>query len=74
MIGGSSAGAAFQGDLMIRGNRIPNDLSILLDPDHIEGFGYATGIGFDPHHIPRGRLDDDVELSLMFPTHLGIRP
>ena len=26
----------------------------------------------DPHHIPRGRLDDDIELSLMFPTHLGI--
>jgi cyanophycinase len=72
VIGGSSAGAAFQGDLMVRGNRDPNDLSILLDPDHIEGFGYATGVGFDPHHIPRGRLDDDIELSLMFPTHLGI--
>lgn len=72
VIGGSSAGAAFQGDLMVRGNRVPNDLSILLDPDHIEGFGYATGVGFDPHHIPRGRLDDDVELSLMFPAHLGI--
>ena len=44
-----------QGDVMIRGNQVPNDLSILLDPDHLEGFGYATGVGFDPHHIPRGR-------------------
>ena len=43
VIGGSSAGAAFQGDVMIRGNKEPNDLSILLDPDHLEGFGYATG-------------------------------
>ena len=29
-------------------------------------------MGFDPHHIPRGRLDDDIELGLTFPTHLGI--
>ena len=72
VIGGSSAGAAFQGDIMIRGNAVPNDLSILLDPDHLEGFAYATGVGFDPHHIPRGRLDDDIELGKMFPTHLGI--
>jgi cyanophycinase len=72
VIGGSSAGAAFQGDIMIRGNQSPNDLSILLDPDHLVGFGYAQGVGFDPHHIPRGRLDDDVELAMMFPTHLGI--
>eukprot|EP01052_Picozoa_sp_SAG31_P002635 SAG31_NODE_95_length_25901_cov_24.763700_5_plen_164_part_00 len=43
VIGGSSAGAAFQGDVMIRGNQFPNDLSILLDPDHLQGFGYATG-------------------------------
>lgn len=71
-IGGSSAGAAFQGDIMIRGNSMPNDLSILLDPDHLEGFGFATGVGFDPHHIPRGRLDDDIELGLVFPGHLGI--
>ena len=28
---------------MIRGNKEPNDLSILLDPEHLEGFGYATG-------------------------------
>ena len=46
VIGGSSAGAAFQGDIMIRGNAVPNDLSILLDPDHLEGFAYATGVGF----------------------------
>ena len=71
-IGGSSAGAAFQGDIMIRGNSVPNDLSILLDPDHLEGFAFATGVGFDPHHIPRGRLDDDIELGLTFPTHLGV--
>ena len=71
-IGGSSAGAAFQGDIMMRGNAVPNDLSILLDPDHLEGFGFAQGVGFDPHHIPRGRLDDDIELGLTFPSHLGI--
>ena len=46
VIGGSSAGAAFQGDVMIRGNKEPNDLSILLDPEHLEGFGYATGAGY----------------------------
>ena len=38
----------------------------------MEGFGYAKAIGFDPHHIPRGRLDDDIELGLTFPTHLGV--
>ena len=49
VIGGSSAGAAFQGDVMIRGNKEPNDLSILLDPDHLEGFGYATGAERNQH-------------------------
>jgi len=72
VIGGTSAGAAFQGDIMIRGNQFPNDLSILLDPVHLQGFGYAKNIGFDPHHIPRGRIDDDVEFVLTFPEKLGI--
>ena len=44
----------------------------LLPGDHSSVSASCAGMGFDPHHIPRGRLDDDIELGLTFPTHLGI--
>ena len=70
VIGGSSAGAAIQGQYMVRGNPLGN-LDIMAE-------GYERGLGFcrAPPSIftstERGRLKEMVDLVQTFPQILGI--
>lgn len=69
VIGGSSAGASIQADFMVRGDTGGNRLVI---GDHIEGFGFITGVGIDQHLIPRNRHFDMMEVIRERPELLGI--
>jgi len=69
VIGGSSAGASIQSDFMVRGDTGGNRLVI---GDHIEGFGFITGVGIDQHLIPRNRHFDMMEVIEERPELLGI--
>ena len=69
IIGGTSAGATAQADLMIRGDTSGN--SILLG-DHQRGFGWLTGAAVDQHLVARDRTGDLALLVAARPEVLGI--
>jgi cyanophycinase len=70
VIGGSSAGATIQGSYLVRGATDGND--ILMAKGHEQGFGYLRGVAIDQHILPRGRIDDLVQVIGAHPELLGI--
>lgn len=64
VMAGSSAGAAIQGDILLRGDFGTNRI---LMGDHLEGFGFVTNVGFEPHLLARSRNDDILEVVRLYP-------
>lgn len=71
VVGGSSAGALMQSNVMLRGDR-SNDNSIMLG-DAQEGFGFGgmENIAVDVHYLARNRASDIVEVIAERPELLG---
>lgn len=71
VVGGSSAGALMQSNIMLRGDR-SNDNSIMLG-DAQEGFGFGgmVNIAVDVHYLARNRASDIVEVIAERPELLG---
>eukprot|EP00479_Gromia_sphaerica_P006155 TRINITY_DN1733_c0_g1_i1.p1 TRINITY_DN1733_c0_g1~~TRINITY_DN1733_c0_g1_i1.p1 ORF type:complete len:182 (-),score=35.00 TRINITY_DN1733_c0_g1_i1:161-706(-) len=59
VFGGSSAGAAIQGDFLMRGHS--GSIRVTMG-DHLYGFGLVENMGFDPHLNARRRHEDFVEV------------
>jgi cyanophycinase len=70
VIGGSSAGASIQGDMMMRGAPIGNQ--IMVQDGYRRGFGFFPGVGIDQHFSQRGRFADLESATDEFPSVLGI--
>lgn len=69
VIGGSSAGASIQADYLVRGDTGGNRVMM---GDHLEGFGFMTGVGIDQHLLARNRQFDMLEVIEANPDLLGI--
>lgn len=69
VIGGSSAGASIQGELLIRGDTRTSEVML---GDHLEGFGYMRNTGIDQHLLARNRQFDMLEVMKAYPDLLGI--
>lgn len=69
VIGGSSAGASIQGDLLIRGD---TETSEIMLGDHLKGFGYMHNTGIDQHLLARNRQFDMLAVLEAHPDLLGI--
>lgn len=70
VIGGSSAGASIQGELLIRGAPVGNQ--IMVQDGYRRGFGFLPGTGIDQHFSQRDRSKDLKEVVAKFPGILGI--
>lgn len=70
VIGGSSAGASIQGDLLIRG--APTGNQIMVQDGYRRGFAFLPGVGIDQHFSQRRRFGDLEKTILEFPSILGI--
>lgn len=70
VIGGSSAGASIQGELLIRG--APTGNSIMVQDGYRRGFGFFRGVGIDQHFSQRGRGPDLERAISQFPGMVGI--
>jgi cyanophycinase len=70
VIGGSSAGASIQGELLIRGAPSGND--VMVQDGYRRGFAFLKGVGIDQHFSQRGR-QEDLRLTIKrFPSVVGI--
>jgi cyanophycinase len=70
IIGGSSAGASIQGELLIRGAPVGNQ--IMVQDGYRRGFAFLPGVGIDQHFSQRNRFTD-LEMTIRrFPSMLGI--
>lgn len=72
VIGGTSAGASIQGDLLVRG--APSEDNSIMDyPGSDTGFGYLRNVGIDQHVVARSRLPDLANAIIpKYPHLLGI--
>jgi cyanophycinase len=70
VIAGSSAGAAIQGQYMVRGNPLGN-VDIMAE-GYERGLGFLPGAAIDIHVAERGRLQEMVDLVETFPQILGL--
>jgi cyanophycinase len=70
IIGGSSAGASIQGELLIRGAPVGNQ--IMVQDGYRRGFGFLPGTGIDQHFSQRNRSKDLSGVVARFPGILGI--
>lgn len=70
IIGGSSAGASIQGELLIRGAPVGNQ--IMVQDGYRRGFGFLKGVGIDQHFAERNRFLDLEETIRKHPSILGI--
>ena len=70
IIGGSSAGASIQGELLIRGAPVGNQ--IMVQDGYRRGFGFLPGFGIDQHFAQRGRFQDLEDTLQKFPTMVGL--
>ena len=64
VIGGTSAGAAVMGDLMIRKG--------YPEPEISEGFGFVANAVFDQHVDTRNRMERLFRAQRKYPTHVGV--
>ena len=70
VIGGTSAGAAIQADLMVRGSPLGN--KAIFDRGYARGFGFLPGTSIDIHVAERGRLDAFIKRIADHPQYLGL--
>lgn len=70
VIGGSSAGATIQGDLLVRGHPLGNH--IMVADGYRRGLGLLPGVAIDQHFRQRNRFADLSRVVERFPTVLGI--
>jgi cyanophycinase len=69
-IGGSSAGATIQGDLLVRGSPLGNEEMVAAGYER--GFGFLPGTAIDQHFAQRGRFADMSRIIKAHPQLLGI--
>ena len=77
VVGGASAGATFQGSLLIRGQPGPpfnpdGDNTVMLAPGHETGLGFLENTAVDQHIDTRHRLGDLEPVVAAHPGLLGI--
>ena len=70
VIGGSSAGATIQGDLLVRGHPLGNH--VMVADGYRRGLGLLPGVAIDQHFRQRNRFDDLAAVVNRFPQVLGI--
>ena len=70
VIGGSSAGATIQGDLLVRGHPLGNH--IMVADGYRRGLGLLPGVAIDQHFSQRNRFDDLKAVVKRFPAIMGI--
>ncbi len=70
IIGGSSAGATIQGDLLVRGSPLGN--TIMLAEGYERGFAFLPGTAIDQHFAQRKRFGDMSHVMAVHPQLLGI--
>ena len=68
VIGGSSAGATIQGEYLVRGHPLGNQ--VRMAEGYERGFGFLRGTAIDQHFTQRGRLDDLAAVKRTFPQLL----
>ncbi len=70
VIAGSSAGATIQGDLLVRGSPLGNQ--IMVEDGYRHGLGLLPGVAIDQHFRQRNRFEDLRGVVKRFPTITGI--
>ena len=70
VIGGSSAGATIQGDLLVRGHPLGNQ--IMVADGYRRGLGLLDGVAIDQHFKQRNRFDDLAAVVKRYPKIYGI--
>ena len=70
VIGGSSAGATIQGELLVRGHPLGN--TVMLAEGYEQGFAFLPGTAIDQHFSQRGRQPDLIPVIRRHPKMLGI--
>lgn len=70
LIAGSSAGATIQGSFLVRGSPAGN--KIMIDPNHVRGFGFLRNVAIDQHIVARQREADLAKVVALHPGLLGI--
>ena len=69
-IGGSSAGASIQAELLARGDPLGN--TDIIAPGYLRGLGFLPGAAVDQHFTQRDRFKDMTQLMTAYPEWLGI--
>lgn len=70
VIGGSSAGATIQGEFLVRGSPLGNQL--MMAEGYERGFGFLPGTAIDQHFSQRGRQADLLGVISKHRSLLGI--
>lgn len=70
VIGGSSAGASIQGEVLARGNPLGNQE--IIYEGYERGLGFLPGAAIDQHFTQRNRFNDMKNLIAAHPQLLGI--
>ncbi len=70
VIGGSSAGATIQGELLVRGNPLGN--TDMWCEGYDRGFAFLPGCAVDQHFLARARVKDLQEVIGLCPQVIGI--
>ena len=72
VIGGSSAGAAIQGEYLVRGDTSGANVMMTAEPNHQEAFKFLRRSAIDQHINTRNRWDDLIQVIQKHPNLLGI--
>lgn len=70
VIGGSSAGATIQGELLVRGHPLGN--TVMMAEGYERGFGFLPGFAIDQHFAQRGRQPDLIPVVQRYPKMLAV--
>lgn len=70
VIGGSSAGATIQGEYLVRGHPLGNQ--VMMAEGYERGFGFLPGVAIDQHFTQRGRQVDLVPVIRRHRKLIGI--
>lgn len=70
VIGGSSAGATIQGELLVRGHPLGN--TVMLAEGYEQGFAFLPGTAIDQHFSQRGRQPDLISVIRRHPKMIGV--
>lgn len=70
VIGGSSAGATIQGEYLVRGHPLGNQ--VMMAEGYERGFGFLPGVAIDQHFTQRGRQVDLIPVVQRHAKLIGI--